>query len=75
AMAGHEMVRFAMTGLAQAHGDIQGSSLGLGIEHRATTHLSTFAEYSQTDFDPIPGARDHLDITRKDLRLGANFRF
>lgn len=75
ALAGQDVARFRMTGTAEAEGDIEGNSLGLGVEHRVTPHLSTFAEYSQTDFDPIPGSGGQLDLSRKDLRLGASFRF
>lgn len=75
ALAGQDVARFRMTGAAQAEGDVRGNSLGLGLEHRLAPQVSAFAEYSQTRFDPLPGAEDQLELSRKDLRVGASFRF
>ena len=75
ALAGQDVARLHISGAAQASGDIRGNSLGLGLEHRVNPQISTFAEYSQTQFDPLPGAEDQLDLSRKDLRVGASFRF
>jgi opacity protein-like surface antigen len=74
-IAGQDVVRMKVDGGIQGRGHLQGNSLGLGVEHRISHDVTTFAEYSRTRFDPIQGAEDQLDIRGKNIQLGANFRF
>lgn len=55
--------------------NLDGGTLGLGAEYKFSQNMSTYVEYTYTDFGTIKNTGNQLDADLGQVKLGLNFRF
>lgn len=75
ALLGYSTANLEISGPDGGEGDIEGVTLGLGVERRFMGNLSGYGEYSFTDFGDVAGANDQISVEMSEIKLGVNYRF
>lgn len=71
ALAGYSKARLETGG---ARSNMDGYTLGLGAEYRINQQVSTYAEYTYSNFGNV-AALGNAKVDTQKLRMGLNFRF
>jgi outer membrane immunogenic protein len=71
ALAGYSKAKLTTGG---ASSSMEGYTLGLGAEYRLSQAVSTYAEYSYSNFGNV-AALGNAKVDTQKLRMGMNFRF
>lgn len=72
ALAGYT---WAQANTAGVKSNLDGYTLGLGVERKLAPNWSGFAELTHTDFGQVKNAAAGVDADLQKIKLGANFRF
>ncbi|WP_417248339.1 outer membrane protein [Celeribacter sp.] len=78
-LAGYTQAEFSETvissGVLLGTRDLDGITMGLGVERRITDRWTAYAEWSYTDFDEVFEASFENEMDMSQVKLGVNYSF